>query len=200
MSDIKPFRGENTRQEIINAAYTLFTHQGFHGTSMRQIANQAGIALGSLYNHFPGKETVFEGVFLDYHPYRVVLPAMLEVHGENAEARVRGAFDLMLQALKDRPEFFNLMFIEIVEFKSAHLNDLFARSFPIGLQVARHIFEDPGRLRPELPLAMVMRSFLGLFFGYYLSEIAFGQQAPEEFMDQAPEQMLNIFLRGVLVD
>ena len=52
MSETKPIRGETTRQEIINAAHDLFTQQGFHGTSMRQIAKQAGMALGSLYNHF----------------------------------------------------------------------------------------------------------------------------------------------------
>ncbi len=200
MSEIKPNRGESTRQEIINAAHDLFTQQGFHGTSMRQIAKQAGMALGSLYNHFPSKEAVFEGVFIAYHPYRSVLPAMLEVKGDTAETRVRQAFDLMLQALKASPEFFNLMFIEIVEFKSAHLNELFMRAFPLGLQVAGYIFDDPDRLRPELSLPIVMRSFLGLFFGYYLSEIAFGPQAPAVFTDHAAEQMVNIFLRGILVE
>jgi len=95
---------------------------------------------------------------------------------------------------------FILMFIEIVEFKSAHLNELYMRAFPLGLQVAGYIFDDPGRLRPELSLPIVMRSFLGLFFGYYLSEIAFGPQAPAVFPDQAAEQMVNIFLRGILVD
>jgi AcrR family transcriptional regulator len=200
MSEDKLIRGETTRQEIINAAHELFVHQGFHGTSMRQVARQAGIALGSLYNHFPSKEAVFESVFLEYHPYREVLPAMMTVKGDSAEVRVREAFNLMLRALNERPEFFNLMFIEIVEFKSAHLNDLFVGLLPVGLQVARHIFSDADRLRPELPLAMVMRSFFGLFLGYYMSEIAFGQQAPSEFIDQAAEHMLNIFLRGVLVD
>lgn len=200
MAEDKPIRGEITRQEIIKAAHELFIHQGFHGTSMRQIAKHAGIALGGLYNHFPSKEAVFEDVFLEYHPYRDVLPAMLEVKGPTVEARVREAFYLMLQALKDRPEFFNLMFIELVEFKSTHLNDLFTRILPVGLQVSRHIFNDPGCLRPELPMPIVMRAFFGLFLGYYMSEIAFGQNAPAEFMDQAAEQMLDIFLRGALVD
>lgn len=200
MSEDKPIRGEITRQEIIKAAHELFIHQGFHGTSMRQIAKHAGIALGGLYNHFPSKEAVFEGVFLDYHPYREVLPAMLSVKGDSVEDRVREAFDLMLHAVKDRPEFYNLLFIEFVEFKTMHLNDLFVSVLPVGLQVSRHIFNDPGCLRPELPLPIVMRAFFGLFLGYYMSEIAFGQNAPAEFMDRAAEQMLDIFLRGVLVD
>jgi AcrR family transcriptional regulator len=55
MSDESLSRGERTRETILDAARQLFIQQGYHGTSMRQIASQAGIALGSLYNHFPNK-------------------------------------------------------------------------------------------------------------------------------------------------
>ncbi len=76
--EIGALRGENTRQEIIKAAHDLFIHQGFHGTSMRQVARQSGIALGSQSNHFPSKGAVFEGVFLTYHPYQTALPCKPE--------------------------------------------------------------------------------------------------------------------------
>ena len=56
-----PSRGERTRAEIIQAAHDLFIQQGYHGTSMRQIAGQAGIALGGLYNHFESKEACIQG-------------------------------------------------------------------------------------------------------------------------------------------
>ena len=37
-------RGEKTRQRILDAALELFCRQGYHGTSMRQIATRAGLA------------------------------------------------------------------------------------------------------------------------------------------------------------
>ena len=40
---------------ILAAALDLFLRQGYHGTSMRQIAAAAGIVPGAVYNHFPGK-------------------------------------------------------------------------------------------------------------------------------------------------
>ncbi len=67
-------RGEQTRTTILQVAHDLFIKQGYHGTSMRQIAQQANLALGGLYNHFSSKEQVFKAVFLAFHPYHEVLP------------------------------------------------------------------------------------------------------------------------------
>jgi len=53
-------KGERTRQNILQAAYALFLNQGFHGTSMRQIAARAGLAPGSIYNHFNSKDAIWE--------------------------------------------------------------------------------------------------------------------------------------------
>ncbi len=44
--------------EILHAAITCFLDRGYHQTGVRDIAKQAGISLGNLYNHFKGKEAV----------------------------------------------------------------------------------------------------------------------------------------------
>ncbi|MGB0661884.1 MAG: TetR/AcrR family transcriptional regulator [Mangrovicoccus sp.] len=46
------------RQHILNAAMTCFIERGYHQTGVREIAKQAEISLGNLYNHFPGKPDV----------------------------------------------------------------------------------------------------------------------------------------------
>lgn len=43
------------RQLIVETAAACFIEQGFHQTSIRDIAKRAGVSLGNLYNHFPGK-------------------------------------------------------------------------------------------------------------------------------------------------
>ena len=47
---------------IIEAAATLFILKGFHQTGMRDIAAQAGISLGNLYNHFKGKHEIIAAI------------------------------------------------------------------------------------------------------------------------------------------
>lgn len=44
--------------EIVNAAVTCFLERGYHQTGMREIAKQADVSLGNLYNHFKGKEAL----------------------------------------------------------------------------------------------------------------------------------------------
>jgi AcrR family transcriptional regulator len=44
--------------EIVHAAVTCFLERGYHQTGVRDIAKQAGVSLGNLYNHFKGKEAL----------------------------------------------------------------------------------------------------------------------------------------------
>ncbi len=191
-------RGELTREQIIVAAQDLFISQGYHGTSMRQIAGQVGIALGGLYNHFSSKEAVFEAVFERYHPYREVIPALLEAQGDTIEDVIRNAADEMLAAINRRPKFLNLMFIEIVEFNSVHVQALFTRIFPMAVQVAQR-FQGmaPDRMR-SIPIALIIRSFFGFLFAFLISEYIFASKAPPEFTENGMEAMLDIYLHGIL--
>ncbi|PSR32608.1 MAG: hypothetical protein C7B46_13660 [Sulfobacillus benefaciens] len=49
-------------EQIISEATSLFYQYGYHGTSMRQIAEKVGIEAGSLYYYVPGKEALLMAV------------------------------------------------------------------------------------------------------------------------------------------
>jgi hypothetical protein len=92
----------------------------------------------------------------------------------------------------------NLMFIELVEFKSVHARQLFATQLPQGLQIFQHLVEaHPDQIR-AIPSPMVVRTLLGLFIGYYLTDIAFAQSAPTEFRENAIQYFIDVYLHGVL--
>ncbi|MBP1128651.1 AcrR family transcriptional regulator [Serratia sp. PL17] len=52
------------REKIVDAALHSFTHKGFHQTSMRDIAQAAGVSVGNLYNHFAGKDALIGEIAL----------------------------------------------------------------------------------------------------------------------------------------
>lgn len=49
---------EATKKRIISVAMDLFSKQGFEQTTVEQIAEEADIAKGTIYNHFPVKEAI----------------------------------------------------------------------------------------------------------------------------------------------
>lgn len=53
---------EHRRVAIVRAALTVFARHGYQGSSIRQIAQEANIAQGLLYNYFPSKEALLLAV------------------------------------------------------------------------------------------------------------------------------------------
>ena len=47
---------------ILSAALDLFSAQGFHGTSMQQIATAAGVSKGLLFHHFADKARLLDAL------------------------------------------------------------------------------------------------------------------------------------------
>ena len=171
-------KGEITRKNIIDAAHLLFVKQGYHGTSMRQIAEKAQIALGGIYNHFGNKEEIFREVFFGYHPYRDVLPSLEKMEGNTIEDLIRDAAYKMVDALNARPDFLNLMFIEYVEFKNVHTKELVDIVVPSSVNVIRRLEGTEGKLR-DIPLPVFIRAFIGFFLSYYLTEVMMHEWSDE---------------------
>ena len=51
-------KSEETHERILNAALTLFHERGFEAATMRQIADEAGVATGAAYYYFPSKDAI----------------------------------------------------------------------------------------------------------------------------------------------
>ncbi|MYR07939.1 TetR family transcriptional regulator [Gordonia sp. SID5947] len=56
--DGRLLRGSRTREQLLRAALRLFGSKGFHATSMRDLATEAGVSPPSIYNHYASKEAI----------------------------------------------------------------------------------------------------------------------------------------------
>ncbi len=190
-------QGQRTRVDIMQAAYQLFLEQGYHGTSMRQIAQKAGVALGSIYNHFDGKEDIFFVVLEAHHPYHEMLPVLEQAQGETIEAFVQDAVEGMIAAWENQPFFFNLMLIELLEFQSRHIPKILERFYPQVMSIVGRFAEKQENLRP-LPLPIIVRTFFSLFLAHFLIENAMTEDFPLELQEDALQGAVDIFFHGIL--
>lgn len=56
-------KSELTRKNIIESAIALFTELGYEKTTMRLIAERAGVAVGNAYYYFASKEALMQGYY-----------------------------------------------------------------------------------------------------------------------------------------
>lgn len=191
-------KGEATRLAIEDAAMNLFLKQGYAATSMRQIADEVGLALGGIYNHFSSKEEIFAGIVVDKHPYKQILPAVLAAQGDTVEEFFKNAFRIVISELDKRPEFINLLFIELVEFKGKHGSLLLKEVAPQVLPVFEKLIKSRKSLRVTNP-AVLMRSFIGSIMSYYVTGMIISNSIVSKLMpSNISDHYVDIYLHGIL--
>ena len=90
------------RDELLELAATMFAERGLRATTVRDIADSAGILSGSLYHHFKSKEQMVEevlGDFLDWLFERY--QQIVDIEPDPLE-RVKGLFMVSFEAIEHR--------------------------------------------------------------------------------------------------
>ena len=84
MSNPTPSRrdGEATRQRLLRAALDLYTTIGFRATTTPAIAARAGVAEGTIYRHFSGKEHLLNEVYRNAQRWGAGLVKEAEPNGQ----------------------------------------------------------------------------------------------------------------------
>ncbi len=95
--------GEATRQKLLRAALELYTTIGYRATTTPAIAARAGVAEGTIYRHFSGKEHLLNEVYRAAQRWviAVVQEAEAERTGRAPERLLRIARRLIEAAERD---------------------------------------------------------------------------------------------------
>ena len=85
------------REELLQIAGALFAQRGFKNTTVRDIADAAGILSGSLYHHFDSKESMVDELLNSFQTalferYDVILGSDLDARAK-VDAVIRVSFD-----------------------------------------------------------------------------------------------------------
>lgn len=189
---------------IEEAAKELLIKQGFHATSMRDIAKTADVSLGNLYNYYKTKDDIFESII---NRYLIVIDQKLREIFEGIDEplepeSLRDFGGQIGELVNQHHDFWLLMYIDVLEFQNRHfrkmfdgLAERFRRTFAEKFDEA----EKRGDLRAGIDPAIGFTAAYMQFFNYFLVEKLFGGNAHLGLTDeQALNYLTKIFSYGVL--
>jgi len=90
------------RDELLDLAAAMFAERGLRATTVRDIADSAGILSGSLYHHFKSKEQMVEEVLRDFLDWLFGRYHQIVETETDPLARVTGLFMASFEAIEHR--------------------------------------------------------------------------------------------------
>ncbi|HET9478724.1 MAG TPA: TetR family transcriptional regulator [Pyrinomonadaceae bacterium] len=106
----KTLKGDQTKARILETALEIFRERGYEETTMRAIAEKAGVSLGNAYYYFSSKEYLIQAFYQRLHEEHLVvaLPA-LEKH-DTLKARLLTVMRLKIDVMKPYHQFAGVLF------------------------------------------------------------------------------------------
>jgi AcrR family transcriptional regulator len=154
----KTAKGEQTKALILSTALEMLHERGYEATTMRGIAEKAGVSLGNAYHYFGSKDHLIQAFYHRTHEdhLRVSRPALEKE--TSLKARLLSVMRLKIETLEPYHEFAGVLFQTAADPHSP-LNPFAHASAPVRRDSIR-LFEQlveqtkariPDDLRAELP-------------------------------------------------
>jgi AcrR family transcriptional regulator len=172
-------RSDRSRKAILDKALSLFSKQGYHGTSIREVATAAGLSTGIVYHLFADKEAIFRALLERYFTF------LASPDFPFNKALAEGAFPNDLEKLgrasresvRRYKPYVALIYVDVVEFEGKHIRRFYAdmaRRFETSMAGHPGAADLRAQLRPGVsPVSAIMLASRFLLH-YYAVEIVFG--------------------------
>ncbi|OKH79496.1 TetR family transcriptional regulator [Mycobacterium sp. ST-F2] len=102
MASPSPSQPATRRDELLQLAAAMFAERGLKATTVRDIADSAGILSGSLYHHFKSKEQMVEEVMRDFLDWLFARYEEIIATEPDPLARFKGLFMASFDAIEHR--------------------------------------------------------------------------------------------------
>ncbi|MGA9496405.1 MAG: TetR/AcrR family transcriptional regulator [Terriglobales bacterium] len=190
----------DNRRKIERAALKLFTRQGFHGTTVREVAHKAGVSMGKLYLYYPTKEDLFIGLVQHMEQKmeglrRTELFPLMQSPDPESLKKLGMAVG---RVVSENLDYWRLMYVDVVEFRHKHFIHSY-REIAGGLRnYSTALFQKtpipfPSNVNPGFAYVTLYLQFVT----YFLVEELFGAKSHLGVSDkEAIEQFVRLYTRS----
>lgn len=166
-------------RRIENAARRLFTRRGFHGVGLRDIAKEARVSLGNIYNHFEGKEPIFaslmERLYADFAADTEPLAEVVRSKRFPEDLQAMGS--AIGEMVERHADYLTLVYVDIAEFDGKHARphyDNLAAKFDFLMKDRFDALRAAGALPKGLDPAVAFTIVYMQFANYFIVEKLIG--------------------------
>jgi AcrR family transcriptional regulator len=185
--------GDTSRQRLLDAGIEVFARGGFAGSSVRDLAREAGLSLAGLYHHFSSKdEILFE---IQRQSYQQLLePLSVMTEDEPPDERLSAFVYNHIDFFSRQQTKMRLLSHELGALTGPYgdeINDLRNRYFQICFAAVRDLLVDLKRDNVNAQVAtMSLFGMINWIYRWY-------PQSTDPPPDELAKQMLHLFLYGV---
>lgn len=192
------------REQIIEAAFEVFSEKGFAAGTTAEIARTAGVSEGTIYNYFTSKRELFIAIIRHFF----ITAPLLELIDQLPDGNTEYTFNHILQNrlnLIDSERISRLPVLMTEIIRDPELRALWAREFlqPFFLKM-EGVYETlmaSGNIRRLEPPVLV-RAIGGMILGFLILKIMEGDASP---INRIPREkmagdILNLLTNGLYID
>lgn len=185
---------QETARSLLDAGRELFQRQGFDETSVDQIAEQANVSRGTLFNYFPSKEALLIAVAREeVQSLRRMLETGL-AHVPSAVARARRVMEILVNDTVPYLQITRQVLLQAL---------LYPTSLPSPVREMEQILtqlaaeaQQLGEIRADLQPEEVARAVVGIYLAAFFAWIAEGRGG-EDALGVQVEAMANMLFEGI---
>jgi AcrR family transcriptional regulator len=149
--DLIPAQRER-RDRIVRVALRMLEHSEYEDIQMRDVAEQAEVALGTVYRYFGSKEHLFAAVLVSWSDSLQTRVQSQPLRGDDIPSQLLDLFERVIEAFERLPQFFRLMVVietttdpyarKLFGEFAGHTHDTFAQPLqPLGRDDSRAVIE-----------------------------------------------------------
>lgn len=175
---------DGTMARTLAGARRVFGDYGFHGTTTRMIAQEAGVDVATLYYHWGEKQELYEAVVADItEELRQQLRRVEQtIHGRPLGERMALGIDAMTDYLFAHPEVSNLVLLRyFAKTRSEPVSDLEVPTFVQDIAASMRLAGPGGEVSPEIRMQIlaIMNAIYNFVSGreFFQPMVGIGQEA-----------------------
>lgn len=190
-------KGARTKAAILDAALTLFRERGYEETTMRAIAEEAGVSIGNAYYYFRSKEHLVQGFYDRTHVLHLEACRPVLAATEDLSERLKGVLRTKIETAAPYHRLSGLLFKTAADPKSP-LNPFSDASSEVRGEATALMTEVlvgsnariPKDLRGELPELLWLYEMAVILF--WIHDDSEGQVRTERLIDRTVDMVCRM--------